>query len=355
MNEFCGATRRAARFFPKRRAQASRRFAPSTIRVARRLLFTAADIAAGGDGYETRRDPRPDERAGLRPQQQGEVRLRQAAARRDPGRLLFRRRAQRLAADRGCRPYGARPDRLRRLVPGTIAARAPAAPTLYRFGHDDRSVAKWTSSWDAAKSVSSAPSSSGRELSTRRRCSSTTPACPASTATTSMRSPKAAAERFGVPVVPVDCAGFYGNKNLGNRIAGDVIYKHVIGTREPDPAPASAERAGITDARRQSDRRMERRRRVLERRAAVRRTRTAHPLHLLRRFAFPRGADHAPRASQYGGVLQGHAACRAQAAGRIRHPLLRGQLLRRRRHLAGVPRFRAAARRRRSQRSHGSD
>lgn len=51
---------------------------------------------------------------------------------------------------------------------------------------------------------------------------------------------KAAALRLGVPVVPVDCAGFYGNKNLGNRIAGDVIYKHVIGTAEPFPAPAGS-------------------------------------------------------------------------------------------------------------------
>lgn len=57
---------------------------------------------------------------------------------------------------------------------------------------------------------------------------------------------KAAARRVGVPVVPVDAAGFYGNKNLGNRIAGDIIYKRVIGTREPDPVPDSARRAGIT-------------------------------------------------------------------------------------------------------------
>lgn len=56
---------------------------------------------------------------------------------------------------------------------------------------------------------------------------------------------KAAAERLGLPVVPVDCAGFYGNKNLGNRIAGDVVYKHVIGTREPDPVPDTALRPGI--------------------------------------------------------------------------------------------------------------
>ena len=48
---------------------------------------------------------------------------------------------------------------------------------------------------------------------------------------------KAASERWGVPVVPVDAAGFYGTKNLGNRIGGEAMFKHVIGTREPDPLP----------------------------------------------------------------------------------------------------------------------
>ena len=57
---------------------------------------------------------------------------------------------------------------------------------------------------------------------------------------------KAAAERFGVPVVPVDCAGFYGTKNMGNRIAGDAMVKHVVGTRDPDPLPESVQRPGIT-------------------------------------------------------------------------------------------------------------
>jgi len=50
---------------------------------------------------------------------------------------------------------------------------------------------------------------------------------------------KAAAERWNVPVVPVDCAGFYGTKNLGNRIAGEAMFKHVIGTREPEPVSAA--------------------------------------------------------------------------------------------------------------------
>jgi nitrogenase molybdenum-cofactor synthesis protein NifE len=49
---------------------------------------------------------------------------------------------------------------------------------------------------------------------------------------------KAAQEKWGTPVVPVDAAGFYGTKNLGNRIAGDSMFKYVIGTREPDELPA---------------------------------------------------------------------------------------------------------------------
>jgi len=56
---------------------------------------------------------------------------------------------------------------------------------------------------------------------------------------------KASSERFGVPVVPVDSAGFYGTKNMGNRIAGDAMVKYVVGTRDPDPLPESVQRPGI--------------------------------------------------------------------------------------------------------------
>ncbi|MCG6942976.1 MAG: nitrogenase iron-molybdenum cofactor biosynthesis protein NifE [Thiohalocapsa sp.] len=56
---------------------------------------------------------------------------------------------------------------------------------------------------------------------------------------------KAAAERWGTPVIPVDAAGFYGTKNLGNRIAGETMVKRVCGTREPDPVPAGIERDGF--------------------------------------------------------------------------------------------------------------
>jgi nitrogenase molybdenum-cofactor synthesis protein NifE len=56
---------------------------------------------------------------------------------------------------------------------------------------------------------------------------------------------KAAEERWGVPVVPVDAAGFYGTKNLGNRIAGEAMVKYVVGHRDPEPLPESVQRSGI--------------------------------------------------------------------------------------------------------------
>ncbi len=56
---------------------------------------------------------------------------------------------------------------------------------------------------------------------------------------------KAATEKFGVKVVPVDCAGFYGNKNLGNRIAGDAAWREIIGAREPAPLDPSRSPPGI--------------------------------------------------------------------------------------------------------------
>ncbi len=57
---------------------------------------------------------------------------------------------------------------------------------------------------------------------------------------------KAAAQQWGTPVVPIDAAGFYGTKNLGNRIAGEAMVKFVCGTREPDPIPPQSQREGIT-------------------------------------------------------------------------------------------------------------
>jgi len=45
---------------------------------------------------------------------------------------------------------------------------------------------------------------------------------------------KAAAQKFGKPVVPVNAPGFVGSKNLGNKLGGEALLDYVIGTREPD-------------------------------------------------------------------------------------------------------------------------
>ncbi len=56
---------------------------------------------------------------------------------------------------------------------------------------------------------------------------------------------RAAAETFATPVIPVDAAGFTGSKNLGNKLAGDALLEHVIGTLEPaQPSPLDVNLVG---------------------------------------------------------------------------------------------------------------
>ena len=45
---------------------------------------------------------------------------------------------------------------------------------------------------------------------------------------------KAAQEKVSIPVVPVNTPGFIGDKNIGNRLAGETLLKYVIGTAEPE-------------------------------------------------------------------------------------------------------------------------
>ena len=51
---------------------------------------------------------------------------------------------------------------------------------------------------------------------------------------------KAAGEKTPMPVIPVNTPGFIGDKNIGNRLAGEVLFKYVIGTAEPPPRPPKA-------------------------------------------------------------------------------------------------------------------
>lgn len=43
-----------------------------------------------------------------------------------------------------------------------------------------------------------------------------------------------AAEKTGIPVVPVNSPGFIGSKNLGNRVGGESLLEYVIGSAEPE-------------------------------------------------------------------------------------------------------------------------
>jgi nitrogenase molybdenum-cofactor synthesis protein NifE len=45
---------------------------------------------------------------------------------------------------------------------------------------------------------------------------------------------KAASQKLGKPVIPVNSPGFVGPKNLGNKLAGEALLQHVIGTEEPE-------------------------------------------------------------------------------------------------------------------------
>jgi len=45
---------------------------------------------------------------------------------------------------------------------------------------------------------------------------------------------RAASERLGRPVIPVNVPGFAGSKNLGNKLGGEALLEHVVGTMEPE-------------------------------------------------------------------------------------------------------------------------
>ncbi|MEQ1600728.1 MAG: nitrogenase iron-molybdenum cofactor biosynthesis protein NifE [Methylophilaceae bacterium] len=45
---------------------------------------------------------------------------------------------------------------------------------------------------------------------------------------------KAATAKFGKPIIPINAPGFVGAKNLGNKLAGEALLDHVIGTEEPE-------------------------------------------------------------------------------------------------------------------------
>lgn len=45
---------------------------------------------------------------------------------------------------------------------------------------------------------------------------------------------KAATQKFGRPVIPINAPGFAGSKNLGNKLGGEALLDYVVGTMEPE-------------------------------------------------------------------------------------------------------------------------
>jgi nitrogenase molybdenum-cofactor synthesis protein NifE len=45
---------------------------------------------------------------------------------------------------------------------------------------------------------------------------------------------QSATKKYETPVIPVHSPGFVGSKNLGNRLGGEALLDHVVGTREPE-------------------------------------------------------------------------------------------------------------------------
>ena len=43
----------------------------------------------------------------------------------------------------------------------------------------------------------------------------------------------AAQSKVAIPLIPINTPGFIGDKNIGNRLAGEILFKYVIGTTEP--------------------------------------------------------------------------------------------------------------------------
>ncbi|WP_013323684.1 nitrogenase iron-molybdenum cofactor biosynthesis protein NifE [Gloeothece verrucosa] len=45
---------------------------------------------------------------------------------------------------------------------------------------------------------------------------------------------EAVANKYKIPVIPVNSPGFVGSKNLGNRLGGEALLEYVVGTKEPE-------------------------------------------------------------------------------------------------------------------------
>ena len=247
----------------------------------------------------------------------------QLHARRRGRRLRLRRRQDRAAADRRCGASGARPDRLRRQLLGQSRRQRPSGPKLYRTGFTTdiseldvvyggekrlfKAISEIIEKYDPPAVFVYQTCVTGAD---RRRHRGGVQA----------RRPRSSASRC----IPVNAPGFVGPKNLGNKLAGEALLDHVIGTEEPEfTTPYDINIIGEYNLSR----------RAVAGEAAARRARHPHPVAASSGDApLPRGRLGAPRPRQHDGVLQVDDQRRPQDGGALRHPVLRRLVLRHHRH-----------------------
>jgi len=58
-----------------------------------------------------------------------------------------------------------------------------------------------------------------------------------------------ASEKYGLPVIPINAPGFVGSKNFGNKLAGEALFEHVMGTELAAPAFVALHRKKFADTR----------------------------------------------------------------------------------------------------------
>ena len=274
--------------------------------------------------------------------------MRQAQARRHRRRVFLRWRADRAPADCRRGPHRARPHRLRGLVVGQ-----PGHPLVrpHPVPHRDDHRSLRDRRGDGARREAPVPrhQAGHRQLRAGRGVHLQHLRHRADRRRRGGRLPRRH-RALGHPGGAGGCGRLLRHQEPGQPAGG---RGHVQARdRHPRARTRRPPRRRAAHLRREPDRRIQHRRRVLACAAALRRAGPAHPVHPVGRRPLPRGADHAPGEGEHGGVRQGAAQRGPQDGRQLRHPVLRGQLLRRAGHEQRPARLRPDHRRRRPDRPH---
>ena len=247
----------------------------------------------------------------------------QLAAGRRGRRLRLRRRQDRAAADHRRRPSGAWPDRLRGQFLGQsrrqiLRLQALAHRLHHRHQRNRRRVRRREAALQGDQGNHREIRSAGglrlpdlRSRDDRRR---------------HQRGVQGGAPRNSASrCIPVNSPGFVGPKNLGNKLAGEALLDHVIGTEEPEyTTPYDINIIGEYNLSGEL--------------WQVKPLLDELGIRILACISgdaqISRSRQFAPRPRRDDGLLQGDDQRRAQDGRALRHPVLRRLVLRHRRHRA---------------------